>query len=136
MTLRRAKQSPKRAPFRANRIGGANFVIGAETSNTITVNVQLLDENLRDLAVRGHVHFFLSDDANGDTLSATAATAITAGTDGWLTVTTAGKAGQAVSEANGDLDIAVNYTVGAKTWYLGILLPDGGLVMSGALAFT
>lgn len=133
----RPKQSPKRAPFRANRISSANFTIGTENSNAITVSIQLLDEALKDLAVRGAVTVFLSDDANGDGITGTAAAGgIAGGTDGWFQTVTTGKMGLAVSEADGDIDIVITHATGAKTWYVGVVMPDGGIVMSEAVTFA
>ncbi len=130
------KISALRSPYYSNLIGNATFSIGVEGSNTITVAVQLKDTSNQDLAVRGAVEVFLADDANGDTYTATAATGIAAGTDGWSFPYVTGKASKFMSEADGDIDVAINYTVGAKTWYLGVILPDGSRVMSGAITFA
>lgn len=70
-----------------NKLDGApldaSFVIGAEGGNVINVAVQLKDGNGADLAVRGKVRAYLSDDANGDSVTATAPDGgIAIGTDG------------------------------------------------------
>lgn len=133
----RAKIPAARSSYYSNAIGGAGFVIGVEGSNIITVNVQLKDVNLQDLAVRGFVHWFLSDDANGDSLAATAVDGgVAAGTDGWVSQDVTGKRGVGMSESDGDLDIAITHAAGAKTVYLGIVLPDGARVMSNAITFA
>jgi len=64
---------------------GATFVVGVEGADTINVGVQLVDGNSADLAVRGAVKAYLSNDANGDSLATTAPSGGTAiGTDGLL----------------------------------------------------
>lgn len=135
--MARAKISAQRSPYYSNAVGGAGFTIGAEASNVKTVAVQLKDVNTTDLAIRGRVEWFLSDDANGDSLVATAVDGgVAAGTDGWVSSDVTGKRGVAVSEADGDIDIAITHAAGAKTVYLGIVLPDGTIVMSGAVTFA
>lgn len=135
--MARTKVSAAKSPYYSNQVGGAGFTIGAEAGNVITVAVQLRDVNARDLAVRGHVKWYLSDDAAGDTFNATAPDGgVAAGTDGIVVATTAGKAGWAVSEADGDIDFAITHAAGAKTVYLNILLPDGTKVTSGAITFA
>lgn len=63
----------------------AVFVIGAEAADTINVGIQLRDADNADLAVRGIVKAYLSDDANGDSIVATAPSGGCAiGTDGLL----------------------------------------------------
>lgn len=64
---------------------GATFVIGAEGGNVINVGIQLEDADGADLAARGSVQAYLSDDANGDSLIATLPDGgIAIGTDGVL----------------------------------------------------
>jgi hypothetical protein len=133
----RPKIPVNKSPYASAAVGDAGFTIGAEVSNVITVAVQLKDGGGKDLAVRGHVRWFLSDDANGDSLVATAPDGgVAGGTDGWTSQTVTGKRGESVSEADGDIDIAVTHAAGAKTVYLVVMLPDGSLKASGALAFT
>jgi hypothetical protein len=125
-----------RSPYYSNAFNGASFTIGTEATNVITVGVQLKDPNGNNLGVRGHVHVFLSDDSHGDSLTATQADGgIAGGTNGWLTPITTGKMSQGVSESNGTLDVAITHS-GVKTYYLGVMMPDGSIVMSGAIAFT
>lgn len=131
------QQSPLRNPFRANRVGHATFTIGTEASNVITVAVQLQDERRRDVAQRCEVGWRILQDANGDAYVTTAPDGgVAAGTDGAVLTTVTGKAGLAVSEADGDIDIAITHAAGAKTVYLGIVLPDGSLVISTAITFA
>lgn len=73
-----------------NKLDGAAYgthtiTVGAEGGNVIAVTIQLKDANAVDLAVRGNVKAYLSNDANGDSLITTAPTGGCAiGTDGLL----------------------------------------------------
>jgi len=117
-------------------MGTAAFVIGADAGTTINVAIQLKDSAGADLAVRGSVFAYLSDDANGDSIAGTAPSSGWAiGTDGLLIPLVAGKAAQLVSEADGDIDITIT-EAGSDTWYLILGMPDGRLVASGAITFS
>lgn len=62
---------------------GATFVVGGQVGDDINVALQLRDGVPADLAVRGSVRVYLSDDAAGDSLTATAPDGGAAiGTDG------------------------------------------------------
>ena len=135
MPLRKVEK--KKSPYDNTVVDSAGFTIGAEAANVITVAVQLKKPGGGDIAVRSCVRWFLSDDANGDSLVATAPDGgVAAGTDGWVSQTVTGKRGEAMSEADGDIDIAITHAAGAKTVYLGIILPDGAIVMSSAITFA
>lgn len=115
---------------------GATFVVNAAAGNVITTNIQLTDGTGTALAVRASLFAYLSDDANGDSVAATAPDGgWAAGTDGVLIPLVAGKAAQLVSEADGDIDVAVTES-GTDTFYIVLVLPSGKLKASGALAFT
>lgn len=115
-------------------VGGVEFTVGA--SDTGTVALQLVDHNGDDLAVRGSVFAYLSDDANGDSLAATAPSGgIAIGTDGLLIPVVADKAFYLVSEADGDIDLLVTEAGGA-TWYLIVILPNGLRVASSAIVMV
>ena len=119
------------------KMGTPSFVIGAEGSNIINVGIQLKDSAGTDLAVRGSVYAYLSDDANGDSIVATAPSGtVVIGTDGVLIDPgTTKKAFTLVSESDGDIDINIT-EAGAKTAYLILVMPDGRLVASGAITFA
>lgn len=115
-------------------IGSVEFTVGA--SDTGTVAIQLVDHNGDDLAVRGSVFAYLSDDANGDSLTATAPSGgIAIGTDGLSIPVVADKSFQLVSEADGDIDLLVTEAGGA-TWYLVVVLPNGQLAVSGPIVMV
>lgn len=115
-------------------VGGVEFTVGG--GDTGTVGIQLVDHNGDDLAVRGSVFAYLSDDANGDSVAATAPSGgVAIGTDGVLIPVVADKAFYLCSEADGDIDIVLTEAA-AATWYLVVVLPNGTHQVSGAIAFT
>lgn len=125
MALRRIPN--KRNPYYSNVTGGAGVTLTAEASNARTAQIQLRGPQGEDLAVRGAVVAYLSDDANGDTLAAAAPSGgVAAGTDGLVIPLVAGKVFQLVSEADGDIDLVITEAT-AKTFHLIIVTPDGGL---------
>ncbi|MEQ8502200.1 MAG: hypothetical protein RIB84_22545, partial [Sneathiellaceae bacterium] len=86
-------------------VAGATITVGASDSGT--VSIQLTDATGADLAVRGSVLAYLSDDANGDSIAGTAPDAVAIGSDGLAIPLVANKAFQLVSEADGDIDLAI-----------------------------
>jgi len=115
-------------------MGDPTLTVGA--TDTGTVAIQLKDATGADLAVRGSVMAYLSDDANGDSIAGTAPSGgVAIGTDGLAIPLVAGKAFHLVSEADGDIDIALTES-GAATWYLIVVMPDGRLVASDPIVFT
>lgn len=126
----------KKNPFLPGYVQSAGFTVGAEDTNAITVNVQLKDKRGQDASQRLNVRWYLAGDAAGDTLTGTAADSVAAGTDGMVNTTTTGKAGNATCEADGDIDFVITYASGALTVYLVLVMPDGTLVVSGAITFA
>lgn len=128
-----AKHNPYQSP---SPIADVGFSIGVEGSNAIIVSLQLKDYNGSDLAVRGAVDAYFSDDANGDSVIATAPSgAVVAGTDGVLIDQVAKKCFKLISEVDGDIDISIT-EAGVKTMYLVVILPDGTMKKSGAITFA
>jgi hypothetical protein len=135
MTVKR--QAAKGSPFRAaNLVGGAGFVIGAEASNIINVGIQLRDANGADLQEMASVEAYLSDNADGSSVVATAPTTVAIGTDGVSIPLVTGKRFTLVSEADGDIDLNITLSSGAATYYLILVMPDGSLVKSAAITFA
>ena len=131
------KLPAKHNPFNAAcAVASATFTLDTESSNEITVAIQMLDPNGEACGQRVSVPFYLSDDANGDSILAVAVTTLAAGTDGIYMEDVAGKAGRIVSEADGDMDLSITFTGGAKTVYVVLVMPDGSLVVSGAVVFA
>lgn len=117
------------------KMGAPTIVVGTQAGNDINVTVQLKDSD-GDLAVRGSLFAYLSDDANGDSIAGTAPSGgMAIGTDGLLIPDVTGKSARLVSEADGDIDITIT-EAGADTWYLILVMPDGRLVASDAITFS
>jgi len=114
---------------------GATFTAGAEAGNEINVVIQLLDGNGDAMATRSAVQFYLSDNANGDTLVA-ATTSLAIGTDGLIIEHIANSAGVLISEADGDIDVTIGDASGAATYYIVLVMPSGELVVSDAITFA
>jgi hypothetical protein len=119
----------------ASKFGAPGIVVGAEAGNVINVAIQLKDAGGADLAVRGSVMAYLSDDANGDSVAGTAPDTVAIGTDGLAVPLVAGKCFLLTSEADGDIDINITED-GVDTWYLILVMPDGRLAASGAITFA
>lgn len=118
-------------------LASVTFTIGSETGgNTINVGVQLKDANGNDLAIRANLLMYLSDDANGDAIAASAPSGGWAiGTDGLLIPQVTNKAAWFTSEADGDIDVNI-VEAGAATWYVIAVLPNGKLSASAAITFA
>jgi hypothetical protein len=115
---------------------GVTLTVNAEDNDAVTVNGQVLDGNNDAMATRVNLPFFISDDANGDSIAATAPDGgFAAGTNGWVDVITTGKSGRLMTEADGTFDIVVTES-GSDVFYLGVVMPDGHVVMSGAMTFA
>lgn len=119
-----------------NQVASATFVVGAESvGNVIDVAVQLKDAAGVDMAIRTGLPWYLSSDANGDALATAPNGGIAIGTDGLLIETLDNQAGMVISEADGDIDVAITDT-GTPTMYLVLVLPNGKLAVSGAITFA
>jgi hypothetical protein len=114
----------------------ADIVVGTEATNVVNVAIQLKDGADNDIAQRASVYAYLSDDANGDSIVATAPDGgVAIGTDGIADALTANKSFYLHSESDGDIDIDVTET-GADTFYLIVVLPNGTHIVSDVLTFT
>lgn len=115
---------------------GATITVGTEAANVVNVAIQLEDGDGNALAARACVYAYISDDANGDSIAATAPDGGWAiGTDGVLQPVVANKSAFLVSESDGDIDVDVTES-GTDTFYVIVVLPTGLLVASDALSFT
>lgn len=117
-------------------VAGATFTVGDEANDSINVGVQLLTADGAEVGEACAVWAYLSDDSGGDGVTATAPDGdIAVGTDGViLAEATADKVFLLLSEADGDIDLDIGEAA-AGTWYLVVILPGGGLAVSGAITF-
>jgi hypothetical protein len=116
-------------------VGSVGMTLTAEAANARTASLQLKDFAGKDLAIRGGITFFLSDDANGDSVAAAAPSGgVAAGADGITVPLVAGKVFLLLSEADGDIDIVITEAA-AKTFYACAVL-DGVVTVIGAIAFV
>jgi len=119
----------------------ATFTIPAEAADVITVACQLQNASGDDVAQRTYVHWYLADDAAGDTPTTTGPDGGTiAGTDGSLVSWALDGASKAISgmawtETDGDLDVKMT-EAGTATWHLVLVLPNGKRAVSGAVTFA
>ena len=114
----------------------AVMVVGTEVPDTINVTIQLQDGDAVDLTTASGVLAYLSDDADGSSVTATAPTGgVAIGVDGLAIPIVAGKYFQLVSEADGDIDLDIIDT-GTPTFYLVVIMPNGDLVVSSAITFA
>ena len=118
---------------------GAN---GAGKSSTLRAIAGLIKNkrgsirwNGADIAYRAALPWYLSADANGDTISAAPDSGIAIGTDGLLIEWTANVSGLVISESDGDIDVTLTEST-AKSFYLVLVLPGGKLAVSGAITFV
>lgn len=115
----------------------AGFTIGAEAANVINIAIQLTDRNNgNEMGERSSIFAYLSDDANGNSIAGTAPSGgIAIGTDGLAIPLVANKAFMLTSEVDGDIDLNIT-EAGVDTWYLILVMPDGKLLVSGAITFA
>lgn len=132
---RRPKLANKHNPYQTFKIDDVEFTIGAEASNAINVAMQFKSRG-EDAAERVSAKAYITTDAEGDNITASAPTGGAAiGTNGLAIPLIAGKAFQLVSNASGQVDLTITDT-GTPTFYLAVVLPDGGLKVSDAITFV
>jgi hypothetical protein len=120
----------------AGAVGGATITVGAENTNVRAITIQLEDADGNDLASVQTVMIAVFADAGGLGVVATGgSTGIAIGTDGALLAIVAKKLFLATCEADGDIDLTWTDT-GTEAAFLGVILPNGKIVMSAALANT
>lgn len=116
----------------------AVMTVGTEAANAIDVAVQLNDPlTEKALSEVGIVDFYLSDDAAG--IIPTAAVpdgGIAVGAAGGVIETVTDAAGKLISDATGLVNLVISDVTGTPTWYLVLVLPMGGLVVSDAITFA
>jgi hypothetical protein len=124
----------KHNPFAAaNQVNAVSITVAAEAADSI--NVALVFRDAKYNAKRGACRAYLSDNADGSNVAGTAPDTVAIGTNGLAIELVTKKVWELVPNANGLLDLAIGEN-GADTWYLVVILPDGSLVISGAITFA
>ena len=114
----------------------STITVGTESSNVVNVAVQFNDVTATAMTEPVSAFIYFSDDALGQTVTSDPFDTLAVGTDGTIIVAyTAGAVVQAVSEADGDLDLDCTQSA-ADTVYMNIVAPDGTLLTSSVLTFT
>lgn len=114
----------------------AAFTVGAEASNVINVSCQLKDGAGVNIAVAKAYEWYLATNSTGLTPATSAPSGGTAaGTAGKIIEQVAELSGIMVFTAAGLCDINITDT-GTPTLYLVVILPGGGLAVSGAITFA
>lgn len=132
------KVAGKYNPFDTSGVGGVTFgTPTTESSDARTISLQLTDRAGRDTVGPKVVWVYLSLNATGvDVVSSAASSALAAGTDGSVFFAgTTGKCTMFQSEADGDLDVVITDTA-VRTLYLCVVLADGSVAVSPAIAFA
>lgn len=112
----------------------ATITVAAEGSNSIAVSIQLTDMNGNELRERRTLFAYLSADANGDAIyGTTLGGTVGIGTDGLAIELVSKKCWLLTSESDGDIDMVFGDTDNEAAAYLVLVMPDGRLVVSGAI---
>ena len=115
---------------------GASFVVNAEGGDAIAVDVTLVDMNSAAMTEPCMVNCYLADDATGLTPTAAVPSAsgvVSVGAEVFQYIAQGGWF--IVSDATGEFTLTLG-EAGAGTWYLVVVMPDGTLVISGAITFA
>jgi len=114
----------------------ATITVGAENTNVRAITVQFKDAagaNM-DALVRCELHVLLNS-TGSDFVATGGSTGIAAGADGKILATVAKKIFKAISDTTGKITLTWTDT-GTEAAYLGVLLPNGRMVISSALTNT
>jgi hypothetical protein len=118
-----------------NILTSAVITIGTISTRTFTVGIQLQNGAAVAMDKANAVFAYMSDNAAGDNLIATAlSTAPAIATNGLMIPVVADKAWQLVSESNGTIGLTLTEAA-AKTCYLVLVTPRGDLSISTAIVF-
>ena len=115
-----------------------SFTIGAESGNTINVAVQIKqDRTGTAITSRRVLDVYFADANTGAAIIGTAPSGGAAiGTNGAILASiVANKMYRIVSNASGQFDLTIT-EAGAKTLYMVVVMPNGRLVVSGAITFV
>jgi len=114
----------------------ATITVGTAVSHAYPVYIQLLGPSGKDMKYSSVVGVYLCTDTAGDTMaSATQSAGLDILTDGTILVEHTADVYQTLkSEADGDIGLTVTLQA-SYTVYLVVVLPNGRVVISSALAY-
>lgn len=129
-----AKQA---AAYAYNQFQFVTFTIGTEAADTIRVTCQLKDARGNNVARIVNCKVYLSSSNTGSPITPTACTsAIAVGTKGAILNTlVSGKMVDVVTNSSGQFDLDLIQTA-TPTYYMVVVLPDGGIIVSDAITFA
>lgn len=116
----------------------AAITVGTENTNVINVAVQLKsDKGQATITARRVVDCYLADANTGAAIAASAPSGgIAAGTNGKILASlVTNKAFKMITDASGRFDLNITET-STPTFYLVVVMPNGRLVVSGAITFA
>ena len=121
----------------SDEINTATFAIGTQAVQSRTVSVTLKTAAGAAISHAGVVDVYLSDASTGLDIAATAPSGgVAIGSAGKvLAAITAGKLIKVVTNATGGVDLILTENT-AKSFYICIVLPNGRIIVSSAIAFT
>lgn len=133
-----AKESPF---FARNTFNLASITVGSQTGSgsgaTRNVAVQLKDANANSIKTVGSCLAYLSDSADGHTLTSVTPTSVAIGTNGVvLAALVAAKVFEIISNASGQFDLTITESGTPNSYYLCVRMPDGSLQISPVIAMT
>ena len=107
------------------------------SSDPAVITIQLKDYAGNDLDVAASIIAYMASDSTGliPAAAISGEVALTSSGDGAVIVLLTHCAYLLVSEADGDIDVTITDT-STHTEYLVLVMPNGKLVVSGALVFT
>jgi len=117
-------------------VAGVTFTVGAAHASLVNVAIQLNDEDGNAVTQVCAVPIILFADADGEAVNTIALDTVAIGTDGVLITGLADELYLGVSEPDGNIDIDFTEATATGDLFVGVLLPNGKLVISTAVTFT
>lgn len=122
-------------PYLNDKFGLASFSYTAESSNARTATITLKQPNGAAVAESVALEFHLSTLATGADIAAATSGVLAGGASGAVVPVVAGRTGTMVSSTAGVITLVVTDTA-VRTLYICLHKPNGGLIVSPALAFA
>lgn len=114
-----------------------SFTVGAESANTVTVNVQLKDADGDNVTAVHKIRTYKATTAAGTTVRNSPATNDAAGATGTLIFTDGTLNFHTwLTNAAGSVDVVVTDASGAQTYFLIVEIPSGTISASTVLTFA